>query len=132
MSCVPWPLVRLLFWGHNFYHPYGSSTRRSLGRGVCFCVCAGGVGVKGAPWGEAGQSSPVAALGQVMAIQDTCLGSQPNLTVASLTLCPIVPSLRLHISLPPTLKLCWPPFNSSVLSHFSFFAYHCLQMFYLP
>lgn len=140
VSRVPWPLVRLLFWGHNFYHPYGSSTRRSLGRGVCFCVCAGGVGVKGAPWGEAGQSSPVAAPGQVMAIQDTCLGSQPNLTVASLTLCPIVPSLRLHISLPPTLKLCWPPFNSSVLSHFRFFFLHitvykcfiCLSFSFFP
>jgi len=70
-----------------------STTRR------CVCVC---VGVRGAPWGEAGQSLPVAALGQGMAVQDTCLGSKPNLAVASLTLCPIGPSHLFHVSLPST------------------------------
>lgn len=81
-------------------HPQVSRQRRVC---VCLCVCVG-VGVRGAPWGEAGQSLPVAALGQGMAIQDACLGSQPNLTVASLALCPIAASHLLHVSLPSTLK----------------------------
>lgn len=42
----------------------------------------------GGPWGEAGQSLPVAAPGQGMAIQDTCLGLQPKL-MATASLRPI-------------------------------------------
>lgn len=101
---------------------------------VCVFVCVD-VGVRGAPWGEAGQSLPVAALGQGMAIQDTCLGSQPNLTVASLTLCPIVPSHLLHVSLPSTLKYIDLPLtllSPEFLPWFCFFAYPFLQFVYLP
>lgn len=72
---------------------------------MCVRVCLraavlGGCGgggrglLEGGPWGEAGQSLPVAAPGQGMAIQDTCLGSQPELmTTASLR-----PSVRPSIS----------------------------------
>lgn len=78
VSCVWWFVVQLLFWGHKFCHPHCSFTRRSLSRGVRISVREVDAGVEGAPWGEAGQSSPVAALGQGMAIQDACLGSQPK------------------------------------------------------
>ncbi|MEQ2292683.1 hypothetical protein AMECASPLE_025450 [Ameca splendens] len=57
----------------------------------CVFVCIGrGVGVKGAPWGEAGQPLPVAALGQGMAVQDTRFGSWPDLMIAVFNLCPKV------------------------------------------
>lgn len=98
MCLVPCGWSRSCYFGvmyfviHTAHPPAGLLTEC-----VCFCVCVV-VGVRGAPWGEAGQSLPVAALGQVMAIQDTCLGSQPNLMVASLTLCPIVSSHLIHIS----------------------------------
>ena len=95
-SSFRWSVVRVLFLGHESCHPCCSSTCRSPGRVLCVCVRGERVGVKGAPWGEAGQSSPVAALGQGMAIQDACLGSQPNLTVASLSFRPVVPSYCIH------------------------------------
>lgn len=56
------------------------SSTRLIHPPLCGCV---GDGVGGAPWGEAGQSLPGAALGRGMAVQDTCVGSQPNLAVAS-------------------------------------------------
>lgn len=100
---------------------------------VCVCVCVS-VGVRGAPSGEAGQSLPVAALGQGMAIQDTCLGSQPNLTMAFLTLCPIAPSHLLHVSLPSKLQyinLPSIPLLPKPLSWFSFFGISFMQFVYL-
>lgn len=51
----------------------------------CVCVC-----FWGAPWGEAGQSLPVAALGQGMVIQDTCLASGPNFILAPFVFSPVV------------------------------------------
>lgn len=54
-------------------------------REVCVCVC-----FWGAPWGEAGQSLPEAALGQGMAIQDTCLALGPDFTVAVFVFSPVV------------------------------------------
>ena len=86
--CVLRSLAPLLFLGSwilssiLLIHPQVSKRGECVCVCVCVCVCLH-AGVRGAPWGEAGQSLPPAALGQGMAIQDTCLGSQPNLTVAS-------------------------------------------------
>lgn len=100
---------------------------------VCSCVC---VGIRGAPWGEAGHLLPVAALGQGMSIQDTCPGSYPNLMVAFLTLYPSLNSPPSFTHLPTVLtKVYWPPFNPSV--HASCFVYRpqylplscCLSIF---
>lgn len=88
------------------YHPYSSTTRWSPGdrsARVCLCVC-----FCGAPWGEAGQSLPVAALGQGMAIQDTCLATGPNIILA-----PFVFILPLH-TFPSPAMYSDPRFNPSV------------------
>lgn len=81
------------------------------GRCAYVFVCAG-CGVRGDPWGEAGQSSPVAALGQGMAIQDTCLGHSQNLRrLPSLcVLSPLLLSLRCP-SHAQRSTVCWPLFN---------------------
>lgn len=89
-------------------------------REVCICVrvC---VCFWGAPWGEAGQSLPVAALGQGMAIQDTCLASGPNFVVA-----PFVFSPAVH-TLPSPAIYTDPHFNPSVLKSTPFFV--CIPIF---
>lgn len=100
-------------------HPYSSTTRWSPGKGsvyLCVCVC-----FWGAPWGEAGQSLPVAALGQGMAIQDTCLASGPNFVVA-----PFVFSPAVH-TLPSPAIYTDPHFNPSVLKSTPFFV--CIPIF---
>lgn len=104
------------------YHPYSSTTCWSPGeRNVCVClrVC-----FWGAPWGEAGQSLPVAALGQGMAIQDTCLATEPNIIVAPFVFIPTLdtfPSPAMYSD--PHLNLSVPesPFWLS-------FAYLFLQL----
>lgn len=103
------------------YHPYSSTTRWSPGdRSVCVCVC---VCFCGAPRGEAGQSLPVAALGQGMAIQDTCLATGPNVILA-----PFVFILPLH-TFPSPVMYSDPRFNPSVPKSpfFVSFAYLFLQ-----
>lgn len=83
--------------------------------------------IRGAPWGEAGQSLPVAALGQGMAIQDTCLGSQPNLMVASLCL----PRTSYSYVPPVHTGTCWPPFNPTVPgSPLLFIWFYCMSPFF--
>lgn len=83
--------------------------------------------IRGAPWGEAGQSLPVAALGQGMAIQDTCLGSQPNLMVASLCL----PCTSYSYVPPVHTGTCWPPFNPTVPgSPLLFIWFYCMSPFF--
>lgn len=117
-SCVQRSVVLLLFQGHEYCHPPVDLNAEKC---VCVCLC---VGVKGALWGEAGQSSPVAALGQGMAIQGTRLGSQPNFLTA-----PFSPFLKVF------LQLFHKSFNSSVpaisLLHFFILLIVYLQLFCL-
>lgn len=88
------------------YHPYSSTTHWSPGeRGVCVFVR---VCFWGAPWGEAGQSLPVAALGQGMAIQDTCLATAPNIIVAPFVFIPTLDTF------PSPAMYSDPHFNLSV------------------
>lgn len=99
------PVTQMLFRGHAFIssilfnNPLVSRRQKC----VCLCVC-----FCGAPWGEAGQSLPVAALGQDMAIQDTCLATGPNIILA-----PFVFSLPLH-TFPSPAMYSDPRFNPSV------------------
>lgn len=93
---------------------------------VCACVFVR-LCIRGAPWGEAGQSLPVAALGQGMAIQDTCLGSQPNPMVASLCL----PCTSYSYVPPVHTGTCWPPFNPTVPgSRLLFIWFYCMSPFF--
>ena len=83
--CILRSVAQMLFWGHAVMSSILLHNLLVSRRGRCVCVC-----FWGAPWGEAGQSLPEAALGQGMAIQDTCLALGPDFTVAVFVFSPVV------------------------------------------
>lgn len=105
--CILQSVTQMLFWGHAVISSILFNNLLVPWREKCVCVCLC-VCFWGAPWGEAGQSLPVAALGQGMAIQDTCLATGPNIIVAPFV---FVPTLD---TFPSPAMYSDPHFNLSV------------------